>query len=786
MSKVKVPGEEKSTSKEYRYTTEISQMMFVFGEVQDPLTETVNLVEDIVRGQVVEILIQARQLAARKGARNVTSEDLIFLIRYDRGKVNRLRTYLGWKDVRKNAKQDGDGAGAAEVDIDDGQADEATTKPRKMTVKLPWDIITVYSEVLRTGVNAKEDEDEDEDEVEAHEDSIARLREADEATRRMTKDEYVHYSECRSASFTYRKAKRFREFINLPAYLDIKPNDDTIDILGFLAFEMVRALCVGGLTVKRALEESYQAVEISGAKRKAPSSDSGAESPAKRRRSLSPESGGAWGSVPGSSLFLPPPEARRALRPAHIQEAFAKMQRDWAHQRGSGMRNWRGGLTAGHHYRELGLVIYPLLRLLNQKFTLLYGYLTTVLQTPLGPHHKSVVWSPEKEKILWNELSRSWANLYAINWTNLSAQLDVPVPYLLHRAQVKYEEDLRGLQGIRQAPLSAGPPVSVLATSPADERPFGYSGQRTLTARPSIPGSNPLSPSASTPTSAPRLRRLSSSGPTASKLSRVSNGSTHTLVQPATNATRMARLNPVLTPLGTATGSQSSTPGSTPSGTDSEDEREAKEEAQREEADQLAQKLKDLQKMMGSGAFGFARARPKPLESSPAPSITSSQNRSQTATVSIQPKGVKRASTTPTATAAMRADASATPTSASASASVQSSIPDIPSPASSSRARLPVRVTRRATSASTRRSPSAVSEVPDRGPVGKVRAQDAGSGHVSNASSFSDLSDTDMSASALEDALMSNNFRSTTAGSRLSMFSRHPRGPVNARHSRYP
>ncbi|CAE6516239.1 unnamed protein product [Rhizoctonia solani] len=347
MSKAK-PTDDKNapSAKEYRYATEISQMMFVFGEVQDPLTETVNLVEDIVRGQVVEILIQARQLAARKGARNVSPEDLIFLIRYDRGKVNRLRTYLGWKDVRKNAKQDGDGAGAAEVDIDEGQAgaDEGTTKPRKMTVKLPWDIVTVYSEVLRTGVNAKEDEDEDEDEVEAHEDSIARLREADEATRRMTREEYVHYSECRSASFTYRKAKRFREFINLPAYLDIKPNDDTIDILGFLAFEMVRALCVGGLAVKRALEESYQAVEITGAKRKAP--EGSESSPGKRRRrSVSPESGGAWGSVPGSLLFLPPPEARRALRPAHIQEAFAKMQRDWAHQRGSGMRNWRGGLV---------------------------------------------------------------------------------------------------------------------------------------------------------------------------------------------------------------------------------------------------------------------------------------------------------------------------------------------------------------------------------------------------------------------------------------------------------
>ena len=30
--------------------------MFVFGEVQDPTTETVNLVEDIVRGQIIELV----------------------------------------------------------------------------------------------------------------------------------------------------------------------------------------------------------------------------------------------------------------------------------------------------------------------------------------------------------------------------------------------------------------------------------------------------------------------------------------------------------------------------------------------------------------------------------------------------------------------------------------------------------------------------------------------------------------------------------------------------------
>jgi len=31
-------------------------MMFVFGEVSEPLIETINLVEDIVRSQVIEIV----------------------------------------------------------------------------------------------------------------------------------------------------------------------------------------------------------------------------------------------------------------------------------------------------------------------------------------------------------------------------------------------------------------------------------------------------------------------------------------------------------------------------------------------------------------------------------------------------------------------------------------------------------------------------------------------------------------------------------------------------------
>lgn len=43
----------------YCFQGEIQQMMFVFGEVSDPLQETTLLVEDIVRSQIIEIVFYA-------------------------------------------------------------------------------------------------------------------------------------------------------------------------------------------------------------------------------------------------------------------------------------------------------------------------------------------------------------------------------------------------------------------------------------------------------------------------------------------------------------------------------------------------------------------------------------------------------------------------------------------------------------------------------------------------------------------------------------------------------
>lgn len=128
--------------------------------------------------------------------------------------------------------------------------------------------------------------------------------------------------------------------------MDLKANDDTVDIVGFLAFEMVRSLTIAGLEVKKSLEESYLREDMHTTspllgKRKA---GSGLGGDAKRmRREDSPDQD-MESPLPTCSLFLPPPEARTSLRPEHIQDAFARMQGDWAHRRSAGMRNWRGGL----------------------------------------------------------------------------------------------------------------------------------------------------------------------------------------------------------------------------------------------------------------------------------------------------------------------------------------------------------------------------------------------------------------------------------------------------------
>lgn len=153
-------------------------------------------------------LVQSRRLAGRRQAKFLSPEDVIFLIRHDRAKVNRLRTYLSWKDVRKNARESGGdaGPGGPGNEIDplaeaDGPAagpggggDLARAAGARAKMRMPWEVTTLYTENLRALANIAshtggagsasaaqasalaEDEDDDEEDIEAQMASQQRLK----------------------------------------------------------------------------------------------------------------------------------------------------------------------------------------------------------------------------------------------------------------------------------------------------------------------------------------------------------------------------------------------------------------------------------------------------------------------------------------------------------------------------------------------------------------------------------------------------------------------------------
>lgn len=308
----------------YKYRVEIQQMMFVSGETNDAPVETTSLIEDIVRGQVIEILLQATKTAGTRGTKSIAPEDVIFLIRHDKAKVNRLRTYLSWKDVRKNAKDQESGGTESLMENDASGAVATSTQSndskmlsryKKSKIRLPWEVQFMFSEQhLET---AEEADQVDDDEKAATIASLKRLKMADDRTRKMTKEEYVHWSECRQASFTFRKAKRFREWAQITQLCDTRPNDDVIDILGFLTFEIVCSITEEAMQIKNS-EEKYLQNQLNTQQLQ--------KREQKRKRKY---------------LFDKPDELARPILVHHIEEAWRRLQSsDFKHKT---LRSFGGG-----------------------------------------------------------------------------------------------------------------------------------------------------------------------------------------------------------------------------------------------------------------------------------------------------------------------------------------------------------------------------------------------------------------------------------------------------------
>ncbi|OSC97906.1 hypothetical protein PYCCODRAFT_1480930 [Trametes coccinea BRFM310] len=474
------------------------------------------------------------------------------------------------------------------------------------------------------------------------------------------------------------------------------------------------------------------------------------------------------------------------------------------------------------------------------------------------PDPLRVDWNAEKEQILWEVIAKSRAIEGAgTDWKGLAGHLQVPLPYLLYRAQARYEEDLRGLKGLGiQTPAVPFPsaPSPLRVNAPGEYFPrVNDPGRPPLMHRDShvrmgssssangglastsgtVPGTSTLRPIRARLSSLgqarghTQLRSPSTTDPGHSPLAgkKISSSSTLTLQGPK-------RLRSPRRPLSPASSRAGTSPENEPDDLSEEsdgDEEARKEEAERQES--LAQKLQKLQKLMTTDALGLVadpasisarngkhRGRPRPLSGASAsgaslsssgarrsPSRSRSHGNQSLSSASVDsPQGSIPSIPSPPANlsasrhrfhahtprhahsrhlsqGANGASHHRHPTrSQSQSLSTSQSLSQSRSTTSQSNTQSPPRVSspmpvpRHLTTPEKSSSPPALS--PGRA-VGQthvrtLRQAAAGlaavsTGTASEASSFSDLSDADLSS--LESALMSNT-RGT--GSRLSSFAR--------------
>ncbi|KAM7173720.1 transcription initiation protein SPT3 homolog isoform 2-T6 [Macrochelys suwanniensis] len=84
MSNVASSSSGRGTGKSTSFTPELQSMMFSLGDVRRPLHETAVLVEDIIHTQLINLLQQAAEVSQLRGARVISAEDLLFLMRKDK------------------------------------------------------------------------------------------------------------------------------------------------------------------------------------------------------------------------------------------------------------------------------------------------------------------------------------------------------------------------------------------------------------------------------------------------------------------------------------------------------------------------------------------------------------------------------------------------------------------------------------------------------------------------------------------------------------------------------
>ncbi|XP_077782732.1 transcription initiation protein SPT3 homolog isoform X2 [Podarcis muralis] len=233
MSTIAPSGSGRGTGKSTNFTPELQSMMFSLGDARRPLHESAVLVEDIVHTQLINLLQQASEVSQMRGARVISAEDLIFLMRKDKKKLRRLLKYMFFRDYKSKVVK-----GIEEDDLLEDRLSSSSTNKRQ---KIAQDFLI---SIDQTGELLGLLEDDEIDDV-----KLERMERAERQARMMDSAQYAEFCESRQLSFS-KKASKFRDWLDCSS-MEIKPNAVAMEILAYLAYETVAQLVDLALLVKQ-------------------------------------------------------------------------------------------------------------------------------------------------------------------------------------------------------------------------------------------------------------------------------------------------------------------------------------------------------------------------------------------------------------------------------------------------------------------------------------------------------------------------------------------------------
>ncbi|XP_077620985.1 transcription initiation protein SPT3 homolog isoform X1 [Crocuta crocuta] len=224
----------RSAGKSISFAAELQSMMFSLGDARRPLHETAVLVEDVVHTQLINLLQQAAEVSQLRGARVISAEDLLFLMRKDKKKLRRLLKYMFFRDYKSKIVK-----GIDEDDLLEDKLSGSNNANKRQ--KIAQDFL---NSIDQTGELLAMFEDDEVDEVKQE-----RMERAERQTRIMDSAQYAEFCESRQLSFS-KKASKFRDWLDCSS-MEIKPNVVAMEILAYLAYETVAQLVDLALLVRQ-------------------------------------------------------------------------------------------------------------------------------------------------------------------------------------------------------------------------------------------------------------------------------------------------------------------------------------------------------------------------------------------------------------------------------------------------------------------------------------------------------------------------------------------------------